>query len=120
MQETLYLQTLLKQNIKKLDAAMSKTELNLRGWKVENPARVMLVSGWVIARHAADKNVDIAIDLREVDLTPTEGQQLAHLLGTPACPRTQSDAARRAEAASAATLRSQASVAPRPPRPPRC
>ena len=80
MQETLYLQSLLKQNLKKLDAAMGKTELSLKGWKVKNPARVMLVSGWVLARHAADKNVDISIDLREVELTPSEGAQLAKLL----------------------------------------
>ena len=70
MQETLYLQSLLKETIKRLDAAMSKTELSLKGWKVKNPARIMLVSGWVLARHADNKNAEMVVDLRDVRHTP--------------------------------------------------
>ena len=80
MQETLYLQRILVDDIKKLDQAMSKTELNLKGWKVRSSARVMLVSGWLHARRAADKNIDISIDLREIELNPSEGEQLAQLM----------------------------------------
>jgi len=80
MQETLYLQRILVDEIKKLDAAMSKTDLNLRSWKVRSPARIMLVCGWVMARHNAEKNIDLSIDLRECELQPHEGVQLAKLL----------------------------------------
>ena len=80
MQETLYLQRILVSEIKKLEAAMTKTELNLKGWQVRSPARIMLVIGWLMARHQAEKHVEITIDLREVELTPYEGVQLAQLM----------------------------------------
>jgi len=80
MQETLYLQRLLVSEIKKLDAAMSKDELNLKSWKVRSPARVMLICGWVLARHNADKNTDLSLDLRDIELKPEEGEFLAKLL----------------------------------------
>ena len=80
MQETLYLQRILISEINKLDAAMGKNELNLKSWKVRSPARVMLICGWVLARHKADSKIDLSLDLRGMELLPAEGEQLAELL----------------------------------------
>ena len=81
MQETLYLQRTLVDEVKRLDAFMDKPELSLRGWKARGPARVMLLAGWVHARGLGD----VAIDLREAEMTPSDGVQLAQLLA--ACPK---------------------------------
>jgi len=80
MQNTLYLQRLLVNEIKKLEAAMAKDELNLKGWKNRSSARIMLVCGWVLAKHTENKNAEMIIDLREVELRSEEGKQLAQLL----------------------------------------
>lgn len=77
MQETLYLQRTLVNEIRHLRAAIDKSELNLRGWKARGPARIMLLAGWVHARTSVEH---IAIDLREAELTPDDGEQLAHLM----------------------------------------
>lgn len=80
MQETLYLQRILVKEIKRLDQAMKMTELSLKSWDVRSPARIMLVCGWVMARHQAEKHVDLTIDLRDVELQPQEGVALANLM----------------------------------------
>ena len=81
MQETLYLQRTLIGEVRRLDAAMDKPDLNLKGWKARGPARVLLLAGWLFARGPGD----VAIDLREAELTPRDGAQLAELMK--ACPK---------------------------------
>ena len=81
MQETLYLQRILVDEVKRLDYTMDKPELNLRGWKAGGPARILLLAGWVHSRPPGD----VVIDLRDSHLTPNDGQQLAELLS--AAPR---------------------------------
>ena len=82
LNEVLYLQRILINEVRRLDAALDKPELCLRGWKARGPARVMLLAGFVFARMTT---VDTCIDLRECELTPTDGEQLAKLLH--ACPK---------------------------------
>ena len=73
MQETLYLQRLLVNEVDKLSAAMEKSELVLREWKARGPARIMLLAGWVHAR----ASLDVVIGLRDAELTQTDGEQVA-------------------------------------------
>ena len=82
MSETLYLQRTLINEVGRLDAAVDKTELSLRGWKARGPARIMLLAGWA---HARTATADFAIDLRDAELTPNDGEQLAALLTR--CPK---------------------------------
>lgn len=77
MSETLYLQRALVNEVAKLKAASEKADLDLRGWKARGPARVMLLAGWVHARTSAES---VAIDLRDCELTPDDGEQLARLM----------------------------------------
>jgi hypothetical protein len=83
MTETLFLQRILTKEVARLDAAMDKVELNLKGWKARGPARIMLLAGWCFAR--AKEAGDVLIDLRDAELTEKDGEQLAALLS--ACPR---------------------------------
>ena len=78
MQETLYLQRLLISEIRRLTDALDRPELTLRGWKARSPARVLLLAGWLFARNSS---TDVSIDLRDSELTPHDGEQLAALLG---------------------------------------
>jgi len=82
LNEVLYLQRLLTNEARRLDAALDKPELSLKGWTARGPARMMLIAGWVFARTTS---VDVCIDLREAALTPTDGEQLGKLLR--ACPK---------------------------------
>ena len=79
MQETLYLQRTLTNEISQLRNAFDRAELNLRGWKARGPARVMLLSGWMQARTSLE---NVFIDLRDAELTPDDAVQLAHLMTT--------------------------------------
>ncbi|KOO20837.1 achain structural determinant protein [Chrysochromulina tobinii] len=79
MQETLYLQRTLTNEISQLRNAFDRAELNLRGWKARGPARVMLLSGWMHARSSLE---NVFIDLRDAELTPDDAVQLAHLMTT--------------------------------------
>jgi len=82
MQETLYLQRTLTNEIETLRAAIEKPELNLRGWKARGPARIMLLAGWMLARTSLENTF---VDLREAELSPEDGVQLARLMST--CPK---------------------------------
>ena len=77
LNEVLYLQRLLTTEVKRLDAALDRSDLNLKGWKARGPARVMLLAGWCFSRTTT---IDAFIDLRESELTPTDGEHLARLL----------------------------------------
>ena len=78
MQETLYLQRTLVNEIGRLKHAIDKSELDLHGWKARGPARIMLLAGWVFARTSAES---VFIDLRDAELLPEDGEQLARLMG---------------------------------------
>ena len=82
LNEVLYLQRTLLHEVKRLEAAMDKPVLTLQGWKARGPARIMLLAGFVFARATS---IDVCIDLRDAELTPTDGEQLARLLD--ACPK---------------------------------
>jgi len=77
MQETLYLQRTLINEVNGLKAAIDKPELHLRGWKARGPARIMLLTGWMYARSSVEH---VFIDLRNAELTPDDGEQLALLM----------------------------------------
>ena len=47
LNEVLYLQRLLTNEARRLDAALDKPELCLKGWTARGPARIMLIAGWV-------------------------------------------------------------------------
>ena len=82
MQETLYLQRTLINEVRRLDTALDKPELVLQGWSARGPARMLLLAGWAFARTLP---IDFCIDLRDASLTPSDGEQLAQLML--ACPR---------------------------------
>jgi len=77
MQETLYLQRMLINEVSGLNAAIDKPELKLKGWTARGPARIPLLIGWLHARTSIEH---VFIDLRECELTPQEGEQLGHLM----------------------------------------
>jgi len=79
MQETLYLQRTLINEIQHLKAAIDKSELILKNWKARGPARIMLLAGWIHARASVEH---VFIDLRESELSPDDGEQLARLMST--------------------------------------
>jgi len=79
MQETLYLQRTLTNEIALLRASIDKPELNLRGWRARGPARIMLLTGWMYARTSVEH---VFIDLRDAELTADDAEQLAHLMAT--------------------------------------
>ena len=81
MQETLYLQRTLINEIQHLKAAIDKSELILKNWKARGPARIMLLAGWIHARASVEH---VFIDLRESELSPDDAEQLARLMTTSA------------------------------------
>ena len=76
LNETLYLQRILVSEIRRLESALDKPELNLRGWKARGPARVVLLAGFMLAR---TNTSDVFIDLREAELTPSDGAQVSYI-----------------------------------------
>jgi len=82
MQETLYLQRTLINEIDGLLKAIDKPELILKGWKARGPARIMLLAGWMHARNSLEH---VFLDLRDAELTPDDGVQLAELMTR--CPK---------------------------------
>jgi hypothetical protein len=82
MQETLYLQRTLVNEVSKLAFHLDKPELSFKGWKARGPARVMLLAGFMHARTGSEA---VHIDLRDAELTAYDGVQLAELLSK--CPR---------------------------------
>lgn len=82
MQETLYLQRTLVNEVQKLAFHLDRPELSLKGWKARGPARILLLAGFMHARAGSEA---VHIDLRESELQPRDGEQLAQLLAK--CPR---------------------------------
>ena len=82
LNEVLYLQRILTSEVKRLETALDRPELNLSGWKARGPSRIMLLAGFMFARTTS---VDCLIDLRDSELTPSDGEQLAKLLHE--CPK---------------------------------
>jgi len=82
MQQTLSLQHAVVTQINKLH--VDSTELNLKGWKLTGPARVLLLAGWCNQRVHGSKgsavHETLSIDLRDSKLTTTEAEQLATLM----------------------------------------
>eukprot|EP00325_Prymnesiales_sp_UTEX-LB-985_P016966 CAMPEP_0174755368 /NCGR_PEP_ID=MMETSP1094-20130205/106211_1 /TAXON_ID=156173 /ORGANISM="Chrysochromulina brevifilum, Strain UTEX LB 985" /LENGTH=715 /DNA_ID=CAMNT_0015961257 /DNA_START=10 /DNA_END=2157 /DNA_ORIENTATION=+ len=79
MQETLYLQSAVINEVKVLSAAIDKPELKLRGWKARGPARIMLLTGWLHSRTSPE---NVLIDLRECELLEDDAVQLAQLMAS--------------------------------------
>lgn len=77
LNETLYLQRMLVTEIKRMDKAFDKPELDLANWKVRGPGRVVLLAGFLLAR---TNTADVFINLQNAELTPHDGKQLAELL----------------------------------------
>jgi hypothetical protein len=77
LNETLYLQRMLVTEIKRMDKAFDQSELDLGNWKVRGPGRVVLLAGFILAR---TNTSDVFINLRNTELTPHDGKQLAELL----------------------------------------
>ena len=81
MQQTLYLQHGIVKEIDRL--RKPDPHLNLKGWSMRGPSRVLLLAGWVCARSQSSKGGDdasMSIDLRESQLEEFEAVELAELL----------------------------------------
>lgn len=79
MTQTLFLKNTLLNELGRLEKALDKSELSLRGWNAAGSARVMLLAGWSLARTSP---IDFSIDLQGANLTASEGEQLAALLAS--------------------------------------
>ena len=81
MQQVLYLQHGIVSECSRL--AADSPDLNLKGWTMTGPSRILLLAGWVYYR-ASNKSTGgdaaMSIDLREANLTQSEAEQLAELL----------------------------------------
>jgi hypothetical protein len=78
MQETLYLQRLLLEEVKFFHKHLDTNDLDLRDWKARGPARVILLAAWL--RKRTDKSAAASIDLRGAGLDAKDAKLLAKLL----------------------------------------
>jgi hypothetical protein len=80
MQQTLYLQHGITNEIKRLNT--DKSELDFKGWKASGPSRILLLAGWCFHKSTATgaSEANMFIDLRDSKLTTSEAEQLAELL----------------------------------------
>ena len=77
MGSTLRLQNVITTEIKLLAATQTEPELRLRGWKERADSRILLVAGWARARPS---QLDVAVDLRDAQLSDNEGLVLAAIM----------------------------------------
>jgi hypothetical protein len=82
MQQTLSLQTAIVSELQHAGLPSSRlapelASVTLKGWQLRGPARVLLLAGWVLTRTST---VDVSIDLRDCEISPTEAEELAALL----------------------------------------
>ena len=77
MSQVLYLQKAINLEAPRLLAALDKAELPFKNLCVGNPARVLLLAGWVLCR---PRHLDTAIDLRDSQIKTDEGRALAELM----------------------------------------
>jgi hypothetical protein len=80
MQETLYLQRLLLEEVKFFHANLDTNNLDLRNWAARGPARIILLAAWMRTRN--DVKSPASIDLRGACLTPKDAELLTKLLQT--------------------------------------
>ena len=81
MQQTLYLQHGIVSEVQRLSA--DSAELNLKGWSMTGPSRILLLAGWVCHRSANKStggDASMSIDLRDAKLSFSEAEQLAELM----------------------------------------
>ena len=77
MSEVLYLQKAINLEAPRLLAAIDKADLSFRERCVGNPARILLLAGWVRCR---PRGLDTTIDLRGSQLDVADGVALAELM----------------------------------------
>ena len=83
MQQTLYLQHGIVTEVKSGKLAAADTHLNLKGWSLRGPARVLILAGWVTnvlaQRDNSGSETFLSIDLRDAKISASEAEEL----GTP-------------------------------------